>query len=246
MAINLGASAGIRQGVFFSPEEQLRMQEVGVNGIDVTHGLRTRVEPVITSEMFEELQRLQNISSMVDSGDLVPKDIAYQQYQSQNQNNQPQQASVRQNDYNGYSNQNTENNQERDWMDILGIKDVGSSFQESNQQPSNVPNTVQNEQPAIQWEDVIRDQRNALLNESARHGIKGDEIIEWMSSLKPENYVQLFKNSTQSQNDNYNQNQSQWNEQQIVPSIGDMPNAYVQRTKPDPQWAAFGIDPNNY
>lgn len=226
MPVQLGQTSGLAQ---FTPELQERMFRMGVDGIDITNGLPRR-EP--NPEYVERMKTLENVYNMVQNGELVPRENVV--YQAPVQQPVVQHAPVQV--QNEPVAQSTQTEPTDEFMKMLFPENnVVNNQQQVTQQVA----PVLNEQPKINWDEVVIEQQNLLRNEAVKQGIRGEEVMQWMGQLTPQDYVELYKTLNrqamqQPVQQPVRQNNSSlinWNNntqtQQYVPSIADMPGANV-------------------
>jgi hypothetical protein len=248
MSVQLGQNSGIAQ---FTPELQQKLFERGVNGIDITNGIPRR-QP--SPEYLERMQTLENVYDMVQKGELVPKSTIPVR-ETPNQQTYIQQQPVVQNAPVNVQNetnvQSNENAQQDDIMKMLFPEQsnpVPPVNPVVNQVPAVSDGTTQNATPKINWEEIVYEQQNMLVNTAAKQGVRGESVLEWMGQLKPEDYVEMYKayqsyrpeqqqmpvtNTIQNQNQsliNWSQNQQV---QQYAPSIADLPGANITTVRRD-------------
>lgn len=247
MPVQLGQSIGLSQ---FTPEVQQQMFERGIKGIDLTNGFPKR-EP--NPEYVEKIRTLENVYDMVQRGDLVPKDnVRYVQSQPTYEPVVQNVPAVVQNEVQAQSNSNGSSD---DLMKMLFPESVVTQPQAQVQQQVQQPTPVQNEQPKINWEEVVYEQQNMLRSEAVKNGVRGEDVMGWMEKLTPRDYVDMFRMFNNQQSApvqeqpkstgiNWNNN----NQRQIVPSIADLPGsnvATVQRDNARPDHP-FGLNVNGY
>lgn len=242
MPVNLAQNAD-----FFTPEVQMKMFERGVNGIDISNGIPQRRPDITQTQEFKEMQ---NIYQMVQNGDLVPKNLIQQTQVQQPQYSQPvetQYVPATQVQSEQQIQQEVQN-PDNDLMKILFPERVQPApvAQAPVQQVAPQQTYQQNEPPSINWEEVIQEQQNTMLQESAKRGIKGEEVMQWMGQLAPADYLEMYQMFNQRQQPVqqipvqqqvvqqapvYNQNNGMitWannhNQEQYAPSIADMPGS---------------------
>ena len=249
MPVQLGQSIGLSQ---FTPEVQQQMFERGIKGIDLTNGFPRR-EP--NPEYVEKIRTLENVYDMVQRGDLVPKENirpvqSYPSYQEPVVQNVPVIAQ------NEPQIQNNSNESGDDLMKMLFPESVVAQPQAPVQQQVQQPTPIKNEQPKINWEEVVYEQQNMLRSEAVKNGVAGEEVMGWMEKLTPKDYVDMYRmfNSNrqnvpvQTQPKPTNINWGNNNQRQILPSIADLPGsnvAVVQRDNARPSHP-FGLNGNGY
>jgi len=166
MPVQLGQANGLAH---FTPELQEQLFRRGVDGIDITNGLPRR-EP--NPEYVERMKTLENVYNMVQSGELVPRENVV--YQAPVQQPVVQHAPVQvQNEPVAQTNQNESTDE---FMKMLFPENNAVNNQ---QQVAQQVAPVLNEQPKINWDEVVIEQQNLLRNEAVKQGIKGEEVMQY-------------------------------------------------------------------
>lgn len=228
--MNLGREVGR----FPDPQEQMEMMKRSINGVNISDYMDARDARQNERVQYQPSQnnedaRIRGIVDMVESGELVHRNqipnpvIQQQPYQAMNNS----QTSVSAQGM--ISNAEVGNNNIMN--ELFGISNAnGNGSNGANAQNmgmQNVQSTTQGspvQQPG--YDDIMREQLNVFSQESVRHGIKPDELINFVSQLTPSDYISLYKAGSQ---------QAKPNRANLGPSVANMGNMSGGRSVFTPQ-----------
>ena len=209
MAVNLSA------GGFFNPQVQEALFMKGLNGTDLRElqadkdvasmrQYQQQQANSLSEQEIAELDRMSRITSMVDNGDLVPKNTYGQPQSSPNQPDRQGYMS-----YDSRTEPNSGNSSNDEFERLFG-----NNNQSRSNDPVNAPS----------FEDAIRENVTKLNNAAVKRGYRGEEVINFIQNLKEDDYLNLYEMQRQAQSQQYQpqyqpQPQLQW-VRNDVPSYG--------------------------
>jgi hypothetical protein len=178
------------QTVAFTPEMQHATMTHALYGADVTNGIPARQEthkqPQYSYEDLQAIEKARNYDAMIQNGSLVvnPPSVTGRTIPPMQQ---PATTNV---------SPDTRVNEKSDdelWNEIFGLANGTDGNANVSQQQQQVPREPIPQKNEMNLEQAIQTQVKDLYGVAAHNGVNGDEVLQFIQSLRMNDYVDLYK-----------------------------------------------------